>query len=94
MQSTVIYSPLTKPELVFGISKDSIFIFALFLSGFMLAKFFTDFSVIWLFPSSLIVYVSLFITAKVDPFYFTVNIRNNKLKTKRFGVNKGNLYVS
>lgn len=94
MHSTVIYTALTKPELVFGISKDSIFIFVVFIAGFMLIKLFADFSVIWLFPSGAFIYLLLFITAKVDPFYFTVNIRNTKLTTKRFSANKGNLYVS
>lgn len=94
MQSTIIYSSLTKPELIFGISKDSIFIFAIFLSSFMLAKFFIEFSMIWLLPSASIIYLILFIAAKVDPFYFTINNRNGKLRTKQFNKNKGNLYVS
>lgn len=94
MQSTEIYSPLTKPELVFGISKDAIFIFAMFLAGFMLAKFFIGYSTFWLFPSGGLIYLILFITAKVDPFYFTINNRSGRLRTKQFSKNKGNLYVS
>ena len=94
MRKSYIYSPLTKPELIFGISKDAIFVFAIFLSLFMVIKFFAEFSMLWLLPSGFTVYLVLFIAAKVDPFYFTISKRKGGLRTKQSPNNKGNLYVS
>ena len=94
MQSTIIYSPLTKPELIMGISKDAVFIFAAFLALFMSFRFFVDYSIFWLLPTGLFVYSILFVAAKVDPFYFTINKRKGNLITKQFAKNKGSLYVS
>lgn len=94
MKKSNVYSPLTRPELIFGIPKDAIFIFAIFLALFMIIKFFAEFSMLWLLPSGMTIYLVLFVAAKVDPFYFTISKRKGKLRTKQNSNNKGNLYVS
>ena len=91
---TEVYSSITKPELVFGISHDSLFVLAIFFMLFIFIKQFSGISILWLFPSVATIYALLFITAKVDSFYFAISNLKNKLRTKQHSKNKGNLYVS
>ena len=105
MQTAVVYATLTRPEMVFGINKDAIPLFALLFGIFMIIKvsiqalnFFelTEFSLsmLWVVPFGSLVYLIFYITGKIDPFYFSIDRRCSKLRTKKFSQNRGNLYVS
>ena len=105
MQSAVIYSALTRPEMILGVNKDALPLFAIFFGIFMIIKIIFEFmtyidaidfsiSMLWLVPLTGVLHLVFFITGKVDPFYFTIDRKFNRLRTKQFNQNKGNLYVS
>lgn len=94
MKSVVIYSSLTRPELIFGIAKEAIPLFSIFFSLFIFFKAFANYSMLWILPITIVAYLIFFIAAKVDPFYFSVEQKKGILRTKQIHKNKGNYYAS
>ena len=92
MKTTIIYSTLTKPELIMGISKDSFPFIAIPFTLFLLVKAFWDISLIYIVLVLLVVYGILWLATYIDPFYFAIFNKFNTMKTKKFTKNKGNKY--
>jgi type IV secretory pathway VirB3-like protein len=94
MQSAVIYSTLTKPEMIFGLPKEALPIIGGLFAIFMLGKVFMNYSILWGLPFIAIIYLLFFIVGKVDPFYFSVMQKKSSLRTPNFNKHKGNYYAS
>lgn len=94
MQSTVIYSVLTKPELIAGLAKESLVVIGVVVMTFIFFKEDFGYSILWLIPVLMITYAMLWWVAKVDPFFFKVAFEKIRLRTKNFSKHKGNYYES
>lgn len=91
MKETVIYSTLTKPEMMFGLPKEALGFFVIFFAIFNIARLILDFSMLWILPFGILLYLIFFIAAKVDPFYFSIAMKKDKFKNKR--IKKGAIKV-
>lgn len=94
MQSTVIYSVLTKPELMAGLAKESLVILGVVVVIFIFFKEDFGYSILWLVPVLTITYALLWWVAKLDAFFFKVAFEKIRLRTKNFSKHKGNVYES
>lgn len=92
MQTTVIYYTLTKPELFFGLAKESLVVIAAATMLFIFFKENFGYSILWLIPILMVVYGFLWWVAKVDPFFFKIAFEKINLKTKNSIKNGGNYY--
>lgn len=94
MQSTVIYSVLTKPELMAGLAKESWVIIGMVVMVFIFFKEDFAYSILWLIPVLMIAYAVLWWVAKLDAFFFKVAFEKIRLRTKNFSQHQGNVYES
>ncbi|CAC9466667.1 hypothetical protein BSPLISOX_2843 [uncultured Gammaproteobacteria bacterium] len=92
MRTTVIYSTLTKPELFFGLAKESLVVIAAVTMLFIFFKENFGYSILYLIPILGVVYGLLWWVAKVDPFFFKIMFERIKLKTKGNNKHGGNYY--
>lgn len=94
MRTTVIYSTLTKPELISGLAKESLVILGVVVVIFIFFKEDFGYSILWLVPVLTISYALLWWVAKIDAFFFKIAFEKIRLRTKNSSKHKGNYYES
>ena len=91
MRTVVVYSSLTKPDLIYGLPKAASLYLSYSIALFMAGSLFWEYPFIFIFPYVVIIYGIFYITTIIDPYFFA--ILDKKPTTKQKNKNKGNLYV-
>lgn len=91
MRTVIVYSSLTKPDLIYGLPKEVSTYLAYFIGVFMVGNFIWEYPFILIFPYIIIIYSVFYVTTMIDPFFFA--ILDKKRRTRQGDKNKGNLYV-